>query len=311
MIRECAPGKIILFGEHAVVYGRPALAVPVLGLKACASISTLESTPQNEIMLQSDALNLSAPLSSLPAQHPLSRVCQLTFDKLRMKSPPAMHIHIKSDIPPSAGLGSGAAVSVAVIRALSRFLDSPLETVEVNQLAFEVEKIHHGTPSGIDNTVIAYEKPVFFVRGKDLESFQVRTPFTLLIADSGTKACTAESVGSVRKAWEKNPDRYEYLFNSIGAVTTNARKALAAGSLRKVGKLMNENQKLLEEIGVSAPVNTRLAEAANRAGAWGAKLSGGGLGGNVIAMAPSDRIDAVSNAMLAAGAAACYRTEVA
>ncbi len=310
MIRECAPGKIILFGEHAVVYGRPALAAPVHGLQACAKISPLPGATSCRIRLRAPVLQLNEYSDSLPEDHPLARVCSLTMEELKISAFESFNISIESTIPASAGLGSGAAVSVAIIRAITRFFNACLDTTRINALAFEIEKIHHGTPSGIDNSVISYAKPILFRRGAKLESFSVRQPFTLLIADTGVKASTSAAVSKVRIAWECDPQEFDNIFDRIALITMKAQHALAEGNLTVLGSLMTDNQALLSEMGVSAPSNELLIQAAAEAGALGAKLSGGGLGGNIIVLPPQDQVQVIHDTLIQAGAAACYQTEV-
>ena len=182
MTSASAPGKIILFGEHAVVYGRPALAVSVTQVHADVEVSDLS---KNGIWIDAPDIHLHAELRSLPSDHPLAAVINKFFPHSdasprealpkgagRGKKGERIEIKITSTIPVASGLGSGAAVSVALIRALSSHLSRPMTNEQINALAYEIEKIHHGTPSGIDNTVITYAKPVFFVKGQPIETPQ-------------------------------------------------------------------------------------------------------------------------------------------
>ncbi len=177
--------------------------------------------------------------------------------------------------------------------------------------SIESERIYHGTPSGIDNTVIAYGTPIWFVRGQPAEAFVPPVPFTLAIADSGIRSPTKETVGDVRRGWEAQPARYEALFDAIAAVVQAGRKAIAAGDLALLGELMDEDHALLAQLGVSSDPLERLVAAAQSAGALGAKLSGGGRGGNVIALVRYDCQAAVEQALLAAGAVRVIVTTVA
>ena len=161
MTTASAPGKVILFGEHAVVYGRPALAVPVTQVHADVKV---EDSPAPGIWVDAPDISLHGEISSLPATHALASVIHNIFRTLKISSPPPLAIRITSTIPVASGLGSGAAVSVALIRALSSTVNHPLSDEQVNALAYETEKLHHGTPSGIDNTVITYAKPVYFIK---------------------------------------------------------------------------------------------------------------------------------------------------
>lgn len=307
MITATAPGKIILFGEHAVVYGRPALAVPVTEVQARVTI--LESTAPG-IWLEAPAVGLHAELSRLAPDHPLAAAVQGVFSALGILAPPDCLIRIESSIPVASGLGSGAAVSVALIRALAAHLGHPLPEERVSALAYEVEKLHHGTPSGIDNTVITYGQPVYFVRGQPLERLRVGAPFTLVIGDSGLPAPTKESVGDVRRLWQADSLRWEKVFDQIGEIARQARQHIERGEWRSLGTLMDANHALLQELTVSAPVLDRLVEAARQAGALGAKLSGGGRGGNMIALAEAESAPTIAEALRTAGAKMTIITQV-
>jgi mevalonate kinase len=280
-----APGKAILFGEHAVVYGRPAIAVPVTQVQAKAVVTPLIPALSGTVRVDAPGISLSASLSDLPLEHPLAAALHGVFTALGVDPPPAMTVRITSTIPVASGLGSGAAVSVAVIRAVSSYLGQPLPDRQVSALAYEVEKIHHGTPSGIDNTVIAFRKPVYFVRGEPIQPIQAGARLTLVIADTGVSSPTAHAVGMVRAGWAQDQAAFEARFDAIGAIANAALGAITAGSLAQIGRLMNENQTLLEQIGVSSPEIERLVKSARSAGALGAKLSGAGCGGNMIALA--------------------------
>ncbi len=311
-VTATAPGKIILFGEHAVVYGQPALAVPVQQVQARAVITAAPDLAPGEVWITAPEVNLQAPWSQLPPEHPLVKAIQLTLDALGLPRPPAMRIRITSTIPVAAGLGSGAAVSVALVRGLSRFLGHPLDDAQVNAIAYEVEKIHHGTPSGIDNTVVTYAMPVYFVRGQPVETFRVGRPFTLVIGDTGVPSPTAETVAEVRRRRQADPATYEALFAAIGRLVREARQAIEEGRPAALGPLMDENHALLQQMGVSSPELDRLVEAARAAGAGGAKLSGGGRGGNMLALAPDEATASrIAQALREAGAVRTLVTTVA
>jgi mevalonate kinase len=191
---------------------------------------------------------------------------------------------------------------VALLRAFSAFLGHPLADERVSALAFEVEKLHHGTPSGIDNTVIAFARPVVFVKGEPIETLRVPQPFTIVIGDTGVSNPTAAAVGDVRQAWKAKKALYEAMFDSAGAIAEAARQMIEAGQVESLGPLMDANHGLLCKMGVSSPELDRLAAAARRAGALGAKLSGGGRGGNMIALVTEKKAAAGARALEEAGA---------
>lgn len=309
-ISASAPGKVILFGEHAVVYGQPAIAVPVQQVAARATVSPLLRNEAGVIHIEAPQVNVDADFSDLPETDPLGTVLRLTLSELKTSRPPAFKLRVTSTIPLAAGLGSGAAVSVAVIRVVSAFLGNPLPDEKVSSLAFEIEKFHHGIPSGIDNTVVTFAKPVYFVKDRPIQTFSVSKPFALLIADTGIPSPTRVSVSDVRSAWEKEKARFEQIFESIGKIAIQARKAIESGGNDKLGPLMDSNHAYLQEIGVSSPELDKLVAAARQAGAVGAKLSGGGRGGNMIALVTEISQEKVSEALHSAGAKGVIKTVV-
>jgi mevalonate kinase len=304
-VTATAPGKAILFGEHAVVYGRPAIAVPVLEVEASAEVRPAGTGFE----IRAADLGLVFSLDDAPPGDPLAVAVRLTLEALG-REPPAVTLTIRSTIPVASGLGSGAAVSVAVIRAVARYLGAELADGIVSELAYEVEKIHHGTPSGIDNTVVAFRRPVYYRRGQPIETLRIGRPFQLLIADTGRPSPTKATVADVRAAWRERPEHYEVLFDEIAQLVEAARAAIERGKTEALGPLMDRNQMFLEELGVSSPELQRLIEAARAAGAGGAKLSGGGRGGNLIVLVEPETAGPVREALGQAGAANVIATLV-
>ena len=180
----------------------------------------------------------------------------------------------------------------------------------LNGLVYDIERIHHGTPSGIDNTVIVYEKPVYFIRDQTPQTFEVNRPMRFLIADTGRTALTRESVGDVRRLVEANPSQIQPVLDAIGYGVDLARVALAQGDSALLGELMVKNHQLLQTLTVSSPELDHLVMAALGAGAVGAKLSGGGRGGNMIALVTSETEQAVGMALTDAGAVRVISTTV-
>lgn len=321
--RASAPGKVILFGEHAVVYGRPAIAVPVTDVKAEVTISSGEPGSGVNIL----ATDLPAPdgnpgghryrLRDASRDDPLRASVALALDTFLPGAPaeadgpePDILVTISSTIPIARGLGSGAAVATAVMRAVAlHYGQAPLPG-EISPLVYEIEKLHHGTPSGIDNTVIAYEQPVFFVRNEGMKRLSVGAPLNLIIADTAVISSTRQVVGDVRRRWSAETERYEGLFDEIGALASLARSAIERGEPPAVGRLMDENHALLVALGVSSPELDRLVETARTAGALGAKMSGAGWGGNMLALVEVDRAPTVTSALRAAGAVSTIFSQI-
>jgi mevalonate kinase len=309
MTLASAPGKIILFGEHAVVYGRPALAVPVTKVHADVEISGVDANSAG-IWIHAPDVNLHAELNSLPSEHPVAAVIHNLFFLSRVSPFPNLEINIASTIPVAAGLGSGAAVTVALTRALSAHIHYPMTDEQVSAFAYEIEKLHHGTPSGIDNTVVTYARPVYFVKGQPIETFQVAEPFTIVIGDTGISAPTKESVSDVRRLWELNKAKWENVFDEIADLSFAARRVIREGQIKMLGALMDENHAYLQQMIVSSPELDNLVSTARQAGALGAKLSGGGRGGNMIALAEEDTAPRIAEALLSAGAKRTIITQV-
>lgn len=308
-----APGKIILFGEHAVVYGRPAIAIPLPQLRATAVVA---AASQPGIRLIAPDLGQDVMLSEAPPDDPIAAVIRQVQTAVARPHLPDMTITVSSQIPVASGLGSGAAITAAVVRALAEFLGAAhLATPAwVSALTYEVEKIHHGTPSGIDNTVVSYEMPVYFVRQQPknhIEPFAAARPIHLLVGDTGVRSSTKVAVGDVRRHWQEAPARFEALFDGCGRIATAARNAIEMGDIPALGPLMVENHALLQEMTVSSPELDRLVTAAQQAGALGAKLSGAGRGGNMIAVVTPKTATAVQHALHAAGAQTVRMTTLA
>ena len=299
-----APGKIILFGEHAVVYGRPAIAAPVTQVRARAVV---EDSSSAGIRLVAPDIGRDYQLSAASGNDPFARSVWLIMEEGGLSKLPDLRITVRSTIPIASGLGSGAAMAAAVIRALARHLDlAQLATDErVSELTYQVEKLLHGTPSGIDNTVVAYERPVYFVRQEPrnrIETLTVTQPIRLLVADTGVASATKAVVGDVRRQWQAEPERFERIFDGCGRIAALARQAIEQGAGSELGKLMLDNQAYLSEMTVSSAELDKLVLAAVTAGAQGAKLSGAGRGGNMIALVSQESEQAVGQALIAAGA---------
>jgi mevalonate kinase len=226
-------------------------------------------------------------------------------------APPDITVTVRSVIPMASGLGSGAAVSTALGRALSAAIGQPINNEALNALVYEMEKNHHGTPSGIDNTVIVYEQPVYFVRGKPIRKLTIGKSFTLLIGDTGQGALTRVAVGDVRKLFEAEPAHIQPILDAIEKLVLKARDAIEHGDIDALGPLMMQNHDLLQKLTVSSPELDKLVQAATNAGALGAKLSGGGRGGNMIALVTPQSSETVRQALLEAGAVRVFETTVA
>ncbi len=305
-----APAKIILLGEHAVVYGQPSLAIPFSTLRSYARIIPSESIVGLEIVA-ADLGNPELVVNKFSPRldHPLTRAAWVLLDFLDC-DPPNVKIVLHSDIPIASGMGSGAAITTCLFRALLYVLNKSINDDQLNSLVYEVEKIHHGTPSGVDNTVIVFEKPIYFVRGEPIEKLEFKRSFTLLVGNTGIEASTKVAVSDVRKLYDSDKLSTEDRLIKIGQLVQAGRKSLEDGNLSSLGRIMVENHQLLRDLTVSSDALDALVNAAIKSGALGAKLSGGGRGGNMIALVSDECIVPVKNALYEAGATHVFQTVV-
>lgn len=316
-----APGKAILFGEHAVVYGRPAIAVPIHAVQARATLGAAPEGEPGQIWVEAPEVGFSGwtrlarPGSAAGEADPspvegLLLAVRLALDHFGASAAEPLRLQVSSEIPLAAGMGSSAALSVAVLRAVAGYLGQPLPADAASDLAFQAELHYHGTPSGIDNAVVAHGTPIYFRKQHAPAPLAVGRPFTLVLADSGRPSATRSMVAGVRRRWEAERRQFEGLFDEIGSLAVRARAAIEAGRVVELGPLMNENQRVLQEIGVSAGSLEALIASALLAGATGAKLSGAGGGGLVVALTDARDVPAVQAALQRAEAARTIVTVV-
>lgn len=307
-----APGKVILFGEHSVVHGRPAIAVPVFSVKSTASIT---SEGPDLILKTPDLKEEAASLESASSKaRPLYQTLLNAKDALKINK--NFTIEVSSTVPFSAGMGSGASTAAAAIKEIAQHFKAKASLDELNALVYKTEVMHHGNPSGADNTVICYEKPVYFKRnlaeGPNLvQALDIKTPFEVVIANTGIAGNTKELVAGVKERMEKNRNEYEACFDAMAAIAQKAKALIETPSdYRELGPLMNQNHELLKRIGVSHPSLEALVVAARNAGALGAKLVGAGGGGNMIALTNGKNAEEIASALRKAGATNTIITRV-
>ncbi|XSG74688.1 mevalonate kinase [Herpetosiphon llansteffanensis] len=303
-----APGKLILAGEHAVVYDQPALAMPIAALRASV---VAEPAPSGAGMtVHAPDLGL---VWRLRATAPLSDLAQRTLDYLQLPEPD-LRLTISSSIPIASGMGSGAAVGAALVRALAEQAGLQLSAHAISDLVYQSEKAFHGTPSGIDNTVVAYEQPILFQRQAQGEPLiaplTVGKQWHFVVADSGIASETKAVVGDLRQRWLAEPDRYNAQFAAVGSLVRQIQAALASNAGPAFGQLLSQNHQLLQTLGVSCAKLDHLVQAALEAGAWGAKMSGAGWGGIMLALVPAERAALIQNQLRAAGAVQTWQTSL-
>jgi hydroxymethylglutaryl-CoA reductase len=273
-----AAGKVILLGEHAVVYGRHAVALPIAAAVTANVVAD-------------DSLT-----------DPYCRnIVRLVRQELAIEGD-AFGVDVRCILPPAMGLGSSAAIAVAIIRAISSSLDLALDDERVNSLALSCETLAHGTPSGIDNSISTYSVPMLFSNknGLEIDELELQETPPLLIAFSKQRGLTHEQVAGVRSRYESSSDFYEKVFDQIDALSLAGANALRNAEYRELGQMMNVCHGLLNAIEVSTPEIESIVSIARSAGAVGAKLTGGGGGGSVIALCPG-AIEDVRAALMVAG----------
>ena len=309
-IKVHAIGKSILFGEHAVVYGYPAIAVPVSSLHTKAVITPDIRAARGSYFLQAPDIQYSGLFKDIPRPNIFIEALQLFQDQYRLDTIPSFKLNISSQIPVASGLGSSASIAVALVRAFSQYLGVKLSHEKINSYAFELEKVTHGNPSGIDNTVITYEKMLYYIRGTLPLFLEAPYPLHVVLMDSGMPSLTSEAVSFVKEARQSAPKRIDSIFSQIGLLTDQAKDIFSKGSQQELGKLMNENHILLQQLGVSTPELDRLTAFALRNHALGAKLCGAGRGGNVIALINEDSIPSFKQALVDQGIEKAYFTTI-
>lgn len=272
--------KAILFGEHAVVFGSPAVAVPVHGLSAEARLTPGRPGLHIDSELYAGDAEV-APRRLSPVIAATRSACAYLGE-----TQPAATLLIRSAIPHERGLGSSAAIAAAVVRAVANAAGAEFDEQVSFDLVQSAERIAHGNPSGLDARAVVGEQAIRFDQGRVTE-IPVATPLHIVIADSGTPGSTATAVASVRRRKEANARHVQPLLDRLASIASLGAQSISAGDLTQVGSLMLEAHGLLKELGVSTSSLDSLVDAAVAGGAVGAKLTGGGLGGCVLALAPN------------------------
>ena len=297
VISQSACGKAILLGEHAVVHSQPAIAIPLLSKRVRVRVEAQLVGPTGRIQVNSPLLGLKQELASLPEHHPLFQAVRLTLAELGVMQTPSCTLHVSSTLPISSGLGSSAALAVATIKALSKFLGHPLDLDTVNRIAFECETYVHGRPSGIDNTVVTYEKPIFFQKDRGAEIIQPGKQFTFVLADSGVSKSTHQTVAGLAQDLADDPETIQPKLEQISSLVIQGKQALLRGNTDRLAEAINRNHALLSALHLSCLELDLLIREAMRAGALAAKLTGGGRGGHMLALVEDDKIEPVLEAL--------------
>jgi mevalonate kinase len=286
MVCSIAPGKVILFGEHFVVKGKPAIGVAVnVYAKACAGVG--------QGVVESRQLGLLLDLDSgRVVDKGLLRVYQELSSRIGLAKD--FHVIIDSEIPIAAGMGSSAAVAVSTAHALATLKGVEPDKKLIWEVSFEAEKIYHVKPSGVDNTLSTYGGVLFYQLG-EFKRVEVKWPddIYMVIVDSGVKRSTGQVVEDVLRRYEKHHRIMSGIYDAAGVLVEEALKALERGDFTRLGELMDINHGLLVSLGVSTPLLDSLLWTVREAGALGAKICGAGRGGVIVAVVDEVRLPKV------------------
>ncbi len=308
---ERAPAKIILVGEHAVVYGHAAIALPFPPLSARGT-----AVPAEEgVAIRSDRYSgmVARLKEGYEVPTPLRPAAEAVRGSLEAIERAGgtiqpFDLFLESDIPSGAGLGSSAAVAVAAVRATFKFHGREVPPALLRLLATRAEAIAHGTSSGLDPTTVAAHGPIRFIREHAPVDLNVVQPFGLVVANSGVSASTARMVARVKERKESSPEAERQLAE-LGELAERSVRLLEHAEYAELGEVLDTAHGLLGALGVSTDRLDAIVQAARDAGAYGAKLSGAGGGGCAIALVPIERLMPVADAMRTAGAVQAWPTQ--
>jgi len=302
-----SPAKVILFGEHFVVGGNTALSMAI----DLPTIVTIEEVDENmqiisndlglgiTFSLQGEVLESSGP-NAEGTLRPIFEVAKQTLDRMD-RSRIGVKITVRSNVPIGMGLGSSAATAVSTVSGIAALFGMEMSREAIFEAAYSLERAVHGHPSGVDQATVTYGGLIAYRAGKVRSRLEVTSPPLLVIGNTGITRSTGKFVGKVTKMRIEEPEEYGRVAADAERICERAVTALMEGDQGLLGSLMNENQKLLELVGVSSPELEGLITAARSAGALGAKLTGGGGGGCMIAIAKPEDHSKVARAIEQAG----------
>jgi len=303
-----APAKVILFGEHFVVYGEPAIVLAI-DKRAYAKA---ELRNDKQLYLRSVNLGLAGYFENgtFKIERGDARESRFKFEPLKLAVEKVLEIHgkkvgldieVNSTVPVAAGLGSSAAVATAVTAAVGALLNVEMSKEDVFRISFEAEKIVHGTPSGVDPAISTFGGTLLFQMDTGFKPLDVKADVPLVIGETGVKRSTRVQVAKVRDVKSRYPRVVEPMMKAAREIVLRAIDALKENDLETLGDLMNINHALLYGLRVSDESLEWLINAARKAGALGAKLTGAGGGGCMIALAENERLEQVLEAIQRAG----------
>ncbi len=294
VMTSTAAGKVILLGEHAAVYGRHALALPI------------DDAVRAGARPDSNRTTVTIRDWDVDGTAVLDEAASLIKSELGV-GPDHFAVLVDTTLPRAMGLGSSAALAVGITRAIAAAANLTVSDERVNEIAFACEKLAHGTPSGVDNTISTYRRPMLFRNDGALEisSLELSETPPIVIASSGVTGLTSEQVNAVRERRRRAPQHFDAVFDEIDSLSLKGAELLEAAEYEELGLLMNICHGMLSAIGVSTAELEQMIAMARDAGAAGAKLTGAGGGGSIVALCPHG-VAVVRDALQRAG----YRTLV-
>ncbi|MBS3778255.1 MAG: mevalonate kinase [Candidatus Thermoplasmatota archaeon] len=289
-------GKAILFNEHFVVYGVPAI------VSAIGKYTVAKARPYNEPKLELIDNRNATPGYKEDKKDQQKESVQRIIEKMGLdfSNNGGVEVELAGNLYAASGIGASAASCVSMARALSDYYQLNLSDEKINEIGYEGEKGYHGTPSGIDNTASTFGGLIWFEKKEKpvMDRIELQTPIEIVMGNTGKVADTTAAVAGVRKRKEAHPEKYNEIFKRAENIAYLAKQAFIDEDIREIGKLMNENHKLLQQMEVSSKELDFLVKLAREYGAFGAKLTGGGLGGNMMALTPGKKLqDEVANAI--------------
>lgn len=302
-----APAKVIIVGEHFVVHGKPAVAMAI-GMRS----KVYAERSGKDLEIHSNAIPAAGifggdkfeEIRGGPEAEAVLKPVKLAADSVAAKlgiTGFGLRLKVDSPIPTGVGLGSSASVAVSTISATAKAFGRTLSREEIRELASSSEAHAHGRPSGIDQTICAHGGIITYWRGMGFKHARSAHALKLVVGNTRIRRSTGEMVGKVSRFFESHPREAERLAREAGEIAEEAINAITEGDIAKLGVLMDENQILLEKVGVSTPELEKLVKAARGAGALGAKLTGGGGGGCMIALSRPEETNKVFQAIREVG----------
>ena len=302
-----APGKVILFGEHFVVHGEPAI-VCAINMRVYVKV---RANNEGFFYLKSKDLRASGTFKEdvfIPEEggveasvklEPIKLAAERTLQKLNQSI--GLSIEVRSELPVAAGLGSSAAVASATAAAVNHLFGDTLTKEDISQISLEAERLIHGKPSGIDPAITTFGGILLFSMKEGFKKIPVKGELPLVIGDVGVERSTGKMVTIVNEVLRRYPHITGNIFKVGRLIVQEAVEALETSDLYRLGELMNINHGLLSAIGVSHEKIEKLVYAARKFGALGSKLTGAGGGGCMIALTVPEKIEGVVKAIEEAG----------